>query len=221
MSRRLRLLLLLLAGVATLLVLTLLGLYLAAGHEPACYREAMQTDPAVLEKGSDQMLKHATALAGSVKKKHRWEALFTADEINGWLAVDMVRNHPNALPPGMRDPRVIIGSRQIIVACRFHQSGADSVLTLTLEPSVPEPNVIAIRIVRARAGLLPLPLGQVLDRLSEAARDMQVDLQWRRVGGDPVAMISLSPSDDDRPVHIEALRLADGEIYVAGGTERP
>jgi hypothetical protein len=219
MSRRKRVLLLTAVAVVALIVLGLLGIFLAARHEPAFYRQALQIDRAVLEKGSDHMLRQTTALAGAVRKKGHWEALFTAEQINGWLAVDMARNHPDALPPMLHDPRVVIDPKHVTVACRFDRDGLSSVLSLTVEPYMPEPNVVALRIVKARAGLLPVPLGQVLDGLSEAARNLQVHLQWRRAGGDPVAMFSLPPTDGDRPVRIETLRLGDGEVYVAGTTQ--
>jgi hypothetical protein len=218
-THKLRLALLIVGGLAFLAVVAFLGLYMAARHEPEFYREAMEIDPAVLEQASGRMLQQATALTGAVKREGRWEALFTAEQINGWLAVDMARNHPHTLPPALHDPRVAIDSKHVIIACRFEQGGASSVLSLTVEPYVPEPNVIALRIVRARAGLLPVPLGQVIEGLSRAARDMQFHLQWRSAGGDPVAMLSFPPTEDDRPVRIETLRLGEGEIYVAGGTQ--
>lgn len=219
MSRRIRLLLFIAIGVAVTIALVLLGLYFAARHEPAFYREALEIDPAVLEKASDDMLRRSTALASAVKKKGHWEALFTAEQINGWLAVDMVKNHADALPPTLHDPRVSIHEKQITIACRFEQGGVNSVLSLTVEPSMPEPNVIALRIVKARAGLLPVPLAQVLDRVSQAARGMECRLEWRRTGGDPVAMLSFPDADDDQPISIESLRLGDGEIYVSGTTQ--
>ena len=88
-------------------------------HEPAFYRKAMDIDRAVLGKGSDRMLQQTTALASAVQKAGHWEALFTAEQINGWLAVDMVRNHPHTLPPELHDPRVAIDPERITVACRF------------------------------------------------------------------------------------------------------
>jgi len=218
MSRRVRLTVLIVGGLATTAVLLLLGLYLAAWHEPAFYREAMHIEPVVLEKGSDRMLQQTTALASAVKKRGHWEALFTAEQINGWLAVDLVRNHPHTLPPELHDPRVAIDAKRVTLACCFDHDGLHSVLSLTIEPYVPEPNLLALRIVNARAGLLPVPLGQVLDRISEAARDTGLHLEWRRAAGDPVAMLSLPPADD-RPVRVETLRLGEGEVYVEGTTK--
>ncbi len=222
-SRHLTFRWLLLLGVLLLLLAAaaLLAIYLAVRHEPAFYRQALKTDHAVLEKGSHLMLQQAAKLASNLRQEKPWKALFTADEINGWLAVDMMKNHPGTLPPTMRDPRVIISSTQVTIACRFRQNGVESVLSLTVEPSVPEPNVLALRIVKARAGLLPVPLGQVLDQIKKAAGDMHLDLRWRHANGDPVAMLSLPANDDDQPVHVDTLELGDGEIYVAGNTGKP
>jgi hypothetical protein len=219
MSRRRRLILLTILGLAVLVVLATLGLYLAAHHEPEFYRQALQVEPAVLAKQSDRMLQQTTALASAVRKEGHWQALFTAEQINGWFAVDMLKNHPHAMPATLHDPRVTINPKQVTIACRFENRGIESVLSLTVEPYVPEPNVVALRIVRVRAGLLPLPLGQIVDRFSEAARAMRLGLTWRRAGGDPVAMLSLPDADDDQPVRIETIRLGDGEIYLAGTTQ--
>jgi hypothetical protein len=218
MSRRIRLLCLTIGGLAIFAALLLFSLFLAARQEPAFYRQAMEIDPVALEKGSDRMVQQAAAVASATRKEGRWEALFTAEQINGWLAVDMVRNHPRTLPPGLHDPRVTIDSGRITIACQFERRGISSVLSLTVEPYVPAPNVLALRIVKARAGLLPAPLGQVLDRVAQAARDMHLQLQWRTDGGDPVAMLSFPSGSGKRSVRIETLRLGAGEIYVAGTT---
>jgi len=212
--------LLLIAGVAALAgVLFLCAFYLALRYEPAFYRKALTADPEALEKASDRMLQKTAALAGALKKKGHWEALFTAEQINGWLAVDLVKNHPDVLPSALRDPRVAIGPRCVTLACRFQRGGVDGVLSLTVEPYVPEPNVIALRIVSARVGLLPAPRGQVIEQLAKAAQAMHIGIQWRRSGGDPVALLTMAPGDVEPPYRIESLRLGDGEIFLAGAAE--
>lgn len=216
MSRRVKMVLAIVVGAAVLVGVALLGVFLAARYEPGFYCEAMEVDPSVLEQGSDQMLQQAAALASAIKKDAHWESLITAEQINGWLAVDMVKNHPNALPSMLRDPRVAIDSKRITLACRFEQDGVNSVLSLTVEPYMPEPNVVALRIVKARAGLLPAPLNKVIDGVKRAARAMQLHLEWRHTNGDPVALLSFPPTDDEQPVCIETLRLGEGEIYLAG-----
>jgi uncharacterized protein YpmS len=217
-SRRVRLFLILSGILAAILVVALLSLYVAVCYEPAFYFDALEVDDALLEKGSNRMLQQTVALTGAVKKEGDWEALFTAEQINGWLAVDMVENHPKLLPPYLYDPRVMIQPRGITVACRYEHDGLNTVLSLTFEPYMPEPNVIAMRFVNARAGLLPIPLGNVLERFTEAAHDMQWHVTWRHAGSDPVAMLSFPFDDDKRTMQMKTIRLGDGEIYVAGST---
>jgi uncharacterized protein YpmS len=220
-SRKFRRLWVILGALAVLVALAVLGLYLAVRHEPAFYRRAMETDRAVLQKASDRMLQEITKVQNAVNRPGRWSVVITAEEINGWLAVDMVKNHPNTLPPTLCDPRVAISPNDVTAGCRYQQGGITSVLSLTLQPSLPEPNVVALRIVRARAGAVRLPLKQVLDGLSQTARDVRIRLDWRQAANDPVAMLSVPDDPDaDYVVRIESLQLAEGEIRIAGITER-
>jgi hypothetical protein len=221
MTRRTRLLLCVGAGLVVLAALALLGLYLAVRHEPTFYRNALELEPAALAKASDGMLQKAAAIQSALNTPGHWQEDITSEEINGWLAVDMVKNHPNLLPPEVCDLRVAIRPNEVLVGCRFEQAGITSVLSLTLQPCLPEPNVMALRIVRARAGAIPVALKQVLDGISKAARDMQIRLEWRQAGNDPVALLSLPEDPDaDRVVQIESLQVLDGKIRIVGVTER-
>ena len=149
------------------------------------------------------------------------QAVFTAQQINGWLAVEFVEDFSGTLPEGLHDPRVAIESDHVVLACRVTWGGISSVVTVSIEPYLPEPEVLALRIHHARAGMLPLPLRQVLDDLSAAARHSELNLRWRQANGDPVALISFAAPADAKGKHvrIESLQLADGEIYVAGTTD--
>jgi hypothetical protein len=220
MARKRRILRWIAYCLALLIVLALLGLYLAVRHEPAFYRRALQADPAELAKGSDRLVRQAAALQSVGQREGRWEAVITAVEINGWLAVDLAKNHPNALPPALKEPRVAIDPSGITMACRYQQGVVNSVLNLKVQPYLAEPNVIALRIVRARAGAMPAPLRQVLDAITEAARAADLPLQWRPADGDPVALLPLPTDEGDRIVRIEKIELREGEIYVTGSTQR-
>jgi hypothetical protein len=220
-ARKLRRLPLIVAGLAVLVVLILIGLYVAVRHEPAFYRRALDSDPAALEKASDRMLQKLAEIQNDLNRAGHWQVVVTAEEINGWLAVDMLKNHPNTLPPSFHEPRVAISPNDVTVGCRYGEGAITSIFSLTLRPSLSKLNVVALQIVRARAGAIPAPLNRVLDALSQIARDMRIRLEWRHAGSDPVAMLSLPDDPDaDCVVRIESLQLADGEIRIAGTTER-
>jgi uncharacterized protein YpmS len=214
-----------------LLVLFLLGLlvvglllvwaYHSSQQEPEFYRQALKIEPAKAADRSDRMLQRATALAGEVKEKPKWHAVFTADEINGWLAVDLVKNHARSLPPDLHDPRVSIIPGELTIACQMRRGGFTTVLSLAIDAYLSGPGEIAVEIKKARAGRLPLPLGDVLEQISTAARRASIPIQWRQKDGNPVAVIYLPAMEDEknRIIHVEQLTLEQGEIYIAGTTE--
>lgn len=212
-------------AVGGLLLLLVGGGFLllqASRQVPEFYREALKIEPARQQQASDEMLQQATALASDVKKEGQWQALFTAEQINGWLAVDLMKNHPRALPRGVSDPRVAVDPHRLTLACRIRRRGFDGVVTLIVDAYLPEPNVVAIRIHKVRAGLVPLPMDRILDRIGKAARRRDLRIEWRQVDGDPVALVSIPPPRDEngRVVRVEVLQLGKGEIFVSGSTEK-
>ncbi len=222
MKKRLTIVAIVLGGLVAIAGIGLWLGYLATQQVPAPYIEALELDNTTLVNASDRMLQQASALASDVRRDGPWEAVFTAEQINGWLAVDLVENHPGALPSELRDPRVAIAPDRIQLFCRLQRSDFDTVLTLAVEPYVPEPNVLALRIRHARAGSLPMPLGNVLDQIAEAGNRMGLRVEWLQADGDPVAQIVIPPAGEDEShvIQIETLQLHDGEIYLSGTTRR-
>ena len=207
-------------GLLLLVGLGILGLYLASQHVPAAYRRALDADPNELVRASNETVRKALALSGAAKHD-KWHVRFTADEINGWLAVDMPKNHPDLLPADFSEPRVAITPQKMTLFCRYRRGKTTSALSLAVDVYVAEPDVLALRIRRARAGALPLPLGEVLDRISREARRRQFRLQWKQKQGDPVALVPLELrcDKDDRVLRVEAVELRQDEVYVSGTTE--
>jgi uncharacterized protein YpmS len=201
--------------------LLLVWAYHSSQQAPEFYRQALKIEPVQAAQRSDRMLQRTTALASDAKEKPKWQAIFTADEINGWLAVDLVKNHPHALPPDFHDPRVSIIPGELTIACQMQQGGFKSVLSLTIDAYLSGPGEIAVEIKKARAGRLPLPLKDVLDQISTAARRAAIPIRWEQKDGNPVAVIGLSALEErNRTIHVEQLTLGQGEIYIAGTTER-
>lgn len=217
----------LIAAFAALAVLLALGvgayvLYRASQRVPEFYREALQATPKDREEASDEMVQQVTALASDTQKDGVWEAVFTAEQINGWLAVDMPRNHPDLLPSSVSDPRVTIEPEQVRIACRANRGDWTGVVSVAVDVYLAEPNVVALRIREARVGSLPLPLQGILDKISQEAAQTDIEIRWRQAEGDPVVEVLIPPprDKDDKRVRIESLQLGEGRVYVSGSTER-
>lgn len=210
------------AGLVAIGLIAIGLLYLASRKAPDFYKQALVADRKEAEKASDELLERATALASDLEKEGQWEASFSDAQINGWLAVDLERNHPEALPKSISDPRVAITTEALTLAAGFDRGEVKSVLSLTVGVYVPQPNVIALRIRKARAGLLPLPLDSVLQRVSEAASQLNLAVEWRQEEGDPVALVSFPAprNNENKLVQVEELELGDGVVHLSGTTLR-
>jgi hypothetical protein len=205
-----------LAGTAALAIVA------ALRSVPADYEAALRLGAARAAKASDEFLQEAAGVASDVRRPGAWDAVFTVEQINGWLAVDVPENFPDLLPPGVNEPRVFIHPGDLTIACRYRNGAIDTVLSLGCDVYLQSPNVLAIRIKSARAGLAPLPLSKVLEVISHTAQELELPLEWRRSGGDPVALVNVVPphARSRGPIELDSVELHEGELAVAGRTGR-
>lgn len=208
--------LLLLAGAGLLIV------WRSSKVVPDFYANVLNSDPTLQRRASDTMIQKATVLVSDVQKTGRWEALFSEEEINGWLAVDLQENHRDAFPVEISDPRVVVEDGGVQMACRTHRAGIETVLSASIDVYLAEPGVLGFRLRRVRAGMIPLPMGSVLDMIRDMGDRQGLQIQWHQAEGDPVAMVRVNPVvKGDKTVVIDSLELAKGEIYLSGTTEKP
>lgn len=205
------------------LAVSMFTVYRAARHVPEFYTEALEADPGVQRSAGDELERRALELQNDVRHSGQWEAVFTEEQINGWLAVDLVEKFPNLLPPNVIEPRMVITPGEVNVACRYKSDRFDTVISLAATIAMTEePNVVAVRILRARAGALPIPLNQFLDDVTAAAHKSSLDLRWLQTDGDPVALLRLPTENTelpDRTLHLEKFELRQGDAYLSGRTE--
>ncbi len=220
MRKRLCVAMLFLSGTA---VLAGSALYLASRHVPEFYRAARAADSASERRANDEFLENLAALSSNSGAQETWEAAFTSEQINGWLAVDLVKNHRGLMPPEFSNPRVAIDSRRVNVACRYQLGAISTVVSLEVEPYLAEANTLALRIRHLRAGRLPLPLATILDAVSRAARGANLRLRWQQADGDPVALVTLPQPRDvaGKRRMVQRVEFDDGEIYLSGHIESP
>jgi hypothetical protein len=217
------------AGIAALALAGFL-LYRAGRHVPEFYREALAADPENQRTASHKIEQRAAALASNAQKEGDWHEVFTAEQINGWLAVklkpwlelELGKSSAEDTLAQIANPRVAITPGQFLLAFKYRNGFVATVVSLTVDVRLDEPNVIALRVRKARAGSLPLPLDPFMKEISAAAGQSGWRIQWSEVQGDPEARISI-PSFHTRKnqeSRLEALQLNDGELYVAGSTRR-
>lgn len=222
--RKLLRVLLLVCGVALLIVAaTLLWGYRATQRVPDFYVAALEKPAAEPKQAADEFEREVLELQNGTRRAGEWQATFTTEEINGWLAHDLPIKFPDALPAEVSAPRVAIDRQMIQVACKYAGPQLTSVISLGVEPQVTsDPNVIAVRIRRVRAGSLPIPLGKFLDQISQHSAAAGLPLRWSEQEGDPLAIITLPLERSDlkgKVLRLKSIELREGEVVISGETE--
>lgn len=196
--------------------------YWAARHAPAFYRAALAASPEQAVEQGERFERAALALHNQTQHAGRWETSLSADEINGWLATELPAKFPRLLPVGISAPRVAIDGDTFHIAVRYSRGNVDTVLSISGEAYLTaQTNEVAIRLDRARAGLVPIPLGRVIDEINERAERTDVSLRWTEVKGSPVALVRLplDHDDDKGRVVLDRLATANNQLLLAGRTE--
>ena len=223
MGRILRFVLFALAAAALAVVLLAWGGYRAARYEPPFYRQVLEADPARQAELGNQLEQAVLDLHNHSRQIGRWEAEFTDEQLNGWLAVDLPAKFPEMLPPQVQDPRIVIESQRARFACRVTSEAVSTVVSFTLELHLTdERNTLAIRISKVRAGALPVPLRQFLDPISTAANNSRIPLRWSQTDGDPVALLTIPGKHEEfteGEVLLDTIELREGSVYLAGSTD--
>lgn len=215
------LVLLLTAGVAILLT----AAYRATQHVPEFYQAALAQKPVEQKAAADQLERQVLQLHNEARKPGRWEARFSQEQINGWLAADLPVKFPGALPAGVSEPRVAIEPGRMQLAVRYDNGDVGTVVSLAGDVYLTDrPNEVAIHIEHVRAGAFPVPLAQFLDDIAERAGEAGLPIRWSEEDGDPVALVVLPLDREEfkgKQLHVESLEIAAGEIIVCGRTEEP
>jgi len=209
-------------GTGVLLVaLSLLAGYLSLRHVPTFYRVAMATPAEERKQLSDAMIRQVTGLSNGLRRDGEWSAKFSEEQINGWLAYDLPENHGHNLPTSLIYPCVRIEGDTITLAGQYTEGMFPLVLRLSFQASISEPNVLALRLLNARAGAMPIPMARILEKLSLLARKMDADLRWSTHDGSPVALLRIEPSgeDSDQQIVVEQVIVGEGHLSVSGHTD--
>lgn len=207
-----------LAGAVVALLGVALGFYWSLHYVPSFYRQALQADPQQQTQASEEMVAQAMQLSNRLRYDPRWQAEFTQQQINGWLAVDLPENHPDLLPPEVKDPRVWITPQGVYLACRYQTKALDTVVHVLVDAYVTEDHQLALHLRHVKAGAVPLPMNEVVETIGQQASRWNLSLRWAQKDGTPVALVQLPPLKNNRRVVVDSIRLEEGKILLQGRT---
>jgi hypothetical protein len=152
----------------------------------------------------------------------RIREVFNEDDVNLWLARELPQRFHYCLPPGVSDPRVEFSNGRGRVGFRYQQNGFEGVVTLDVEAAMTgQGSQLGIRLHGISVGALSLPVGKLLDLISDAAVRSQGPsyngpevIRWTQQGGDPVALLPGSGPGGGYFNSLESFSLQNGQLEV-------
>lgn len=210
-------------GMGTILAAILAipaAIWFSLTYQPAYYRESLSLPQAQREVKAKHFVAQSLQLRNDICNEPNWEAVFSDQEVNAWLAEDLVTHFADQLPPEVHDPRVLFEMDRVILAFQLERAGVQSVITVIARPRVPEGNTVELTLEKIRAGILPVPADNILDRIVEHVRGHGVDVQWRRREGYPVVVMRYTPNLNRDDVQLEDVEIRSGQIRLAGRSDR-
>ena len=188
---------------------------------PDYYEQSLKIDPAIERQASDEMLEETAQLVSDVQQPGQWEAVFTQEQVNGWLAVDLEENHAPSIPKGVEDPRVFLGEGSITLACQVDNDVLNGVVSVEADVYVPEPGQLAVRLRSIHLGKVPLPQKYLIDHAESAAQRLGYPVHWAQQDGDAVLLLTIEDDPNEQTSYqLEAVVIEEGRIGLAGTTIR-
>jgi hypothetical protein len=196
-------------------------IWLSLTHEPSFYREMVSRPGAQREAKAKHFVSQSLQLRNDIHNEPEWEAIFTDQEVNAWLAEDLVTHFADQLPPQVHEPRVMFEMDRVTLAFELDKGPVRTVIWVVARPRVPDVNVLELTFEKIRAGVLPVPADQALDRITQHARARGLDVSWKHNDeGLPVATLRYTPNDRRDDVKLERLEIRKGEMRLAGKSDR-
>ncbi|MDA1016517.1 MAG: hypothetical protein O3A00_18935 [Planctomycetota bacterium] len=203
----------LIVGIAA----TLGGLYWAVQHVPEFYADILNEDlaPAERQREAKVLVSQTKKLVEQLEFVDTWTHELTQNQVNSWIIEELPKHHADAIPPGVREPRVRFVDQSVQLGFRIERSGLSGVVTLQVRPTVNRPNEIDFEIDWVNAGLLPVPIKQLVSDAVAKYRSDRWSLAWG-TSADGNDKVTLRITPEDTSTKLETIRVVDGVVELGG-----
>ena len=113
------------------------AVWLSLTYQPSYYRAMVSQSREQRAGKARKFVAQGLQLRNDIVNEPNWEAVFSDQEVNAWLAEDLVSHFADQLPPEVHEPRVLFELDRIILAFQLRQRGVQSVITVVARPASP------------------------------------------------------------------------------------
>src|SRR3984957_11139909 len=143
-------------GLAVVAAIPVVG-WFSLTYQPSYYRDMVLLPSHKRAGKAKKFVAQSLQLRNDICNEPSWEAVFSDQEVNAWLAEDLVTHFADQLPPEVHEPRVLFEMDRVTLAFELEQGPVRSVIWVVARPRVPEANVLEMTFEKIRAGVLPVP----------------------------------------------------------------
>jgi hypothetical protein len=211
-----------LLGIGIVLLLSGLGALLVAlyWHEPDVFQRCAIPPGEERKKHSGEFQSDLYYLYDNISAEREFYAHFTDLRINSYFEEDFVRSGVAArvLPENISQPRIAIEPDKIRLAFRYGTGLWSTIVSIDVRVwlAAKERNVVALELQSLHAGSLPISAQSLLEQVSEAARQQNIEVTWYRHEGNPVALLRFQADRPHPTVMLQQLELRQGELLIRG-----
>jgi hypothetical protein len=209
-----------LAALAVLGAVVPLAIWRSLTYEPPFYRKLAAVDRQIRRVEADRFVSQTFQLRNDIANEDRWEASFTDEEVNAWLAEHLMTHFAEYLPAGVRDPLVVFDLDRVTLAFKLTRGPFTSLVWAVARVQVASDNTIELRLEKIRAGAMPVSPEEVVGPIIVQAQAHGLDVEWRKDRGEPIAQFRYSPSPGRLDVVLERVVVLDGRLYISGRSDR-
>jgi hypothetical protein len=209
-------------GIGTALLAAGLTVGVLVRHEPAFFRAAEVAPGPDRKKHSMEFLNSCAQLRTGIQYEVQWYGQFTAEQVNSFLAENVAPGgtEERLLPSCVHEPRVTFGPGTICLAFRYGEPPLSTIVSVDLRVWLvrKEYNTVALEVEKVRAGLLPINVHSMLERLTDDLRQQirGLEFSWYRHGSHPVVLVRLQADRVVPTIKLQQLELRDGEMLICG-----
>ena len=202
--------------------LTALGAVLK--HQPSFYRVGAVADEGTRRELATICLSRFSQMMIDLKhRQENWGSEVTESQLNCFFEESFAQlgEAESISKLGISGINVTLDEEQHCrLAFRYGAGWFSTVVSFDLKVwLVPkEPNVIAVQVLRARAGGLPISSQSVLKKLSDHAQQQNYKVTLYRHESCPVAVIELQPYQPHPDSVLTSLSIKDGRLTIQGRT---
>lgn len=189
-------------------------------HVPGFYKDAAVANDAQRPIKSRECFQRSIELWNDIGNGLPWEKEFVQDHLNSYFQEEDSRSSAGLieLPDGIRDIRFAIDQNRGRIGFRYGTGWWSCVISVEFRVWLvaQKTNVVALELISFRAGALPLGTQALLDYITEAARQQNIDVTWYRNEGHPVALLQFQANQSRPNTLLRRLEMLPGRVIVAG-----